>query len=211
MSNTQKQECDAPDIEASGTALVVVTDAAASPSAFKEEIPYKATLRCALTESELVAVAQDICRVQGEIDDLTEAKKASAASYAERIKNRTSERDDLMMKFQMRAEDRLVDCVWKLNVPEPGMKTAYRLDTNEPIGVEAMTTKDRDQDLPGMEPEMKPAEDAEVVDAETDSAAGAVQDDFPEDDEESAEDARVDAIIDGLKDDEEEAESEGDF
>ena len=102
----------------------------------------------------------------------------------------------------------MVECEWWLDYPEAGTKTAIRKDTGVAIGVEAMTTEDRDQDLPGIaEPELKPAEDAEVV-----------EDDFPEenesedstaDAEEIAENARVDAIIDGLKDDEE--EPEGDF
>lgn len=203
MSKTTKQECDAPELEPVGTEIGVATGAL--PPIKK---PFKRTLRCELTESQLVEVARDICKTQREIDDLTEAKRASAASYAERIKKRTQEREDLMQKFSSREEDRMVECEWWLDYPEAGMKTAIRKDTGVAIGVEAMTTEDRDQDLPGIaEPELKPAEDAEVV-----------EDDFPEenesedstaDAEEIAENARVDAIIDGLKDDEE--EPEGDF
>lgn len=136
MSNTTTQECDAPELEPAVTTLAVVESPAETT-----EIPFKRTLRCELSESELVEVAQAICKTQRAIDDLTEAKRASAASYAERIKNRTEDRDDLMMMFFARAEDRVVDCVWKLNVPEAGMKTGYRLDTGAAIGVEAMTTE----------------------------------------------------------------------
>ena len=215
--STTKQECDAPVIEPAESEEQATTKV---PVIGKMEVPFKRTLQCDLTESQLVEVAQEICKTQREIDDLTESKRASAASYAERIKSRTEERDDLMMKFSSRSEDRVVDCVWKLNTPEPGMKTAYRLDTGAAIGAKAMTTEDRDQDLPGIvEPEAKPSEEAEIIEDaipegedETVSAeeAGAVEDDFPEDGEESSEDARVDAIIDGLKDDEKD-EPEGDF
>lgn len=204
-NNTQKQECDAPELEPAETRTAV---AVLAPQANKTEMPFTRTLRCDLTESQLVEVAQEICKTQREIDDLTEAKRASAASYAERIKNRTEERDDLMMKFSSRSEDRVVECVWKLNTPEPGMKTAYRLDTGAAIGAEAMTTEDRDQDLPGIvEPETKPAEEAEVI--EDAIPEGEDETVSAEEEAEIAESARVDAIIDGLKDDEE--EPEGDY
>ena len=125
-NNTQKQECNAPELEPAETETAV---AVLAPQANKTEIPFTRTLRCDLTESQLVEVAQEICKTQREIDDLAEAKRASTASYAERIKARTQEREDLMLKFSSRSEDRTVECKWRLNFPEMGMKTGYRLDT----------------------------------------------------------------------------------
>lgn len=192
--STTKQECDAPAIEPVSNQEQATTEV---PAIGELGVPFKRTLRCDLTESELVEVAQEICKTQREIDDLAEAKRASAASYAERIKNRTQEREELMLKFSSRSENRVVDCKWRLNFPEAGMKTGYRLDTNDAIGVETMTTEDLDQDIPGIvEDEIPESED------ETDSD----EEEFYE----LADNARVDAIIDGLKDDEE-AEPKGDF
>lgn len=185
MKSTKQQECVAPEIaeehEEQKPALV--------------EIKSATMLNCELTPSELVDVAAKAMKKQREIDGYVAEKKASVAHYTELIRRATEERDDLASKFLSGTERRLVDTVWKLNDPTPGMKRFYRLDTGAVIGIEEMTSADREQMLPGIEDEF-PEEQEEQETPEFDA-------------EESAENARVDAIIDNLKDDDE--EPKGDF
>lgn len=143
--DAKTQTCDCVG-EESSTELVL-TDAA--PPAFPDQ-ECRRDLECALTSEECIAKASEIVDSQRRIESLEEERKSSMKRYAAEIEEETERRDALIDVFTRGTEHRSVPRV-RLNFPKTGFKEISRLDTNEVVEIEEMTTADLDQDLPGID------------------------------------------------------------
>jgi len=85
---------------------------------------------------ELVSKLQE-CKRQ------TEQQKSTNSLYSAKIKELSARIETLTTMISTGFENKTVDCEWRLNDPEPGMKKLVRLDTDETLEVEKMIPSDR--------------------------------------------------------------------
>lgn len=99
-------------------------------------------LKCFFTEEEKVAMAGEMAKATVEKDSLQQALKEITAQY----KAKVEERETIIKKAAQLIRDgyeyRDVECDVDFNIPERGMKTITRHDTNETF-VEQMTMEEK--------------------------------------------------------------------
>jgi len=105
------------------------------------------SLHCEFSDDELAAKAQELSQATIELRDTEEEKAEVSKSYGEHIKELRSRMSGLAKAYKARGETRLVDCVVRMNEPEPLQKTTIRTDTGEIVKVEPMTDEERQQEL----------------------------------------------------------------
>ena len=105
------------------------------------------SLNCQFSDDELAAKAQELSQATIELRDTEEEKAEVSKSYSEHIKELRSRMSGLAKAYKARGETRLVDCIVRMNEPEPLQKTTIRTDTGEIAKVEPMTDEERQQEL----------------------------------------------------------------
>ncbi|HEY1242218.1 MAG TPA: hypothetical protein VGF16_16755 [Bryobacteraceae bacterium] len=99
-------------------------------------------------ETELLALGQELARVNQAQADLEREKKDASADFGARIKAVDARRSRLARKINEGFELRPVECVELLDAPRPGVKSIARSDTGQVIRTEAMTEEEQQRSLP---------------------------------------------------------------
>ena len=115
-----------------------------------ERRPIK-TLSCPLTEDEKQEKAKSLARHHLEIGRLNDEKKAIVDEFKHKISVHESKVGIYSTQIHAGFESREIQCWWEMNVPEKGLKTLYRIDTEERVEVEKMTPEDEQFDISDQE------------------------------------------------------------
>lgn len=108
----------------------------------KEE-KFTRSLPVTFTEDQIRAFSDELATVTVDITELDETRKRVNADFASQLKTKCGRRDVLARHITNKNEYQMVDCVAHMDTPEFGMKTIFRNDTGEQVGVETMTMADR--------------------------------------------------------------------
>jgi hypothetical protein len=107
-----------------------------------EDVPYQ------FDEAELLALGQELARVNQAQADLEREKKDAAADFGARIKIVDARRAKLARKINEGCELRKVECIELLDAPRPGVKSIARVDNGQVIREEAMTAAEMQRTIP---------------------------------------------------------------
>jgi hypothetical protein len=99
------------------------------------------------TPDELQAKANELALVIEALDKLEEDKAQTSKEFSETIKSFRSRMNGLAKAIRTRGETRLVECVVRMNCPNPLEKSTVRLDTGELVKTEPMTQEERQERL----------------------------------------------------------------
>ena len=105
------------------------------------------SLRCEFTPDELATKAAELSQATIELRDEEEEKASVSKEYSERIKEIRSRMSSLAKAYKSGGETRIVECVVRMNCPNPLEKTTIRLDTGEVVRTEPMTDEERQEKL----------------------------------------------------------------
>lgn len=105
-------------------------------------------LPCPLSEEDFATKGKELAGLLQDITQAEEEKKASVADATARIKEMRAAASELKDTISRGTEDREVECVWKKNKPEPGMKSLVRLDTKEVVEKQDMNLLDGGAETP---------------------------------------------------------------
>ena len=105
------------------------------------------SLHCEFTDQELAEKAQELSQATIELREAEEEKAAVSKTYSENIKEIRGRMGGLARAYKARGETRLVECVVRMNEPEPLQKTTIRMDTGEVVKAEPMTEEERQEKL----------------------------------------------------------------
>jgi hypothetical protein len=97
-------------------------------------------LKYAFKPDELRELGEALARETGNVGTLEDQKKAATAELSAQIKQARRRCDELAEKINNGYELREVECMSMLETPRPGMKRVIRLDTNETVRDEPMTS-----------------------------------------------------------------------
>lgn len=99
------------------------------------------------TPEEMEALKEKFFQDQVAISDLIKEKKASAKSYANRIKSREEQHSQLMQKMRDKQETRAVECEPRPNYTTRMMEF-YSVMTGELVDQRRMTPDERQLEIP---------------------------------------------------------------
>jgi hypothetical protein len=122
-------------------------------------------LRYFYTEEELRKIAEQMAEKAQEIDEKEADKKAITSELKAAVDVATNEHRLLAGKYRAKSEYREVECE-VLSDHKKGIVTTTRLDTGEVIDERAMTTGERQRELPLVEAAgkvMKPSPETNVT------------------------------------------------
>lgn len=108
----------------------------------KEE-KFTRSLPVTFTEDQIRAFSAELANITVDITELDETRKRVNADFSSQLKTKCGRRDVLARHITNKNEYQMVDCVAHMDTPEFGMKTIFRNDTGEQVGVETMTMADR--------------------------------------------------------------------
>jgi hypothetical protein len=100
------------------------------------------SIKYVFAEKEVLALGEALAREAQTVFDLRAQKASTMAALAGSIKQAEGRVGELTDKINNGYELREVECMVMLEVPRPGMKRVIRIDTNETVREEAMTTQE---------------------------------------------------------------------
>lgn len=121
---------------------------AQTPTHANPDKAFTQQLRVRLTDNEITALARDLADAQNKADQEHENKKRALAEFNARLKAFAAESSRLAITVTSGYTFREVACAQYFDWPAKGRKSTFRLDTEECISEEEMTTVDRQLSLP---------------------------------------------------------------
>ncbi len=129
----------------------------------KEQQQFESSLPVKLTDEEIIHYADEAAD-NAELITIKEQELARTKTF---YKGELAELEESLRSnlgfVRKKRELRPVMCEWRLDTPEKGKKSCYRLDTNEAFNVLEMTAEDMQGDLDLNEADQEVAETAETV------------------------------------------------
>ncbi len=109
--------------------------------------PYTELLRCELTDSEMADAARELARSNQRCASIEQQKKEVDSQLKAEIEAEKTKIARISSLINTGSEYRNIECRVDLDLPDPGKKTTYRLDTGEEVSVKNMTDADRQMAL----------------------------------------------------------------
>jgi uncharacterized FAD-dependent dehydrogenase len=105
-------------------------------------------VRYDFTAAELKDLGGKLAHAAQGVFDLQREKASVVANFGASLKAANDTVQDLVLKITNRCEERMAECIVRLDSPRPGQKEFVRVDTGEVVRVAAMTADDLQQRLP---------------------------------------------------------------
>lgn len=122
--------------------------AKSEPKPKKEIVKSTQTLKCLLTEPQLLIYGARLAECSQKLGAIEAEKKRVTDDFKAQTSMAESEIGILSNKISTRSEYREVECSIVLGDPKDGIKTTYRDDTSEQIAIGPMTAEEKQRMLP---------------------------------------------------------------
>lgn len=125
------------------------------PKKVKEYLKYE------FSQDEIRQFGIDLARLSSEHSELEDEKKSVTSQFKAQMDAKHAEIQAVSNKINSGSERRSVDCEWRYNQPNSGMKQLWRLDTQEILTTTSMTAEEMQLELDLQAPKEQPgSEDA---------------------------------------------------
>lgn len=109
-------------------------------------------LKYTFTDEELLVLSKTMAKKNQDLGEVEADKKRIVADFTAKVQTFESEISTLARKVYSGYEHRQVECKVMYHTPDIGMKTIVRTDSGEVVREEAMSTSERQEILPFVEP-----------------------------------------------------------
>lgn len=105
-------------------------------------------LKHTFTQEEVISKAMESAQEIQALESSRETLKEVSAQFKADIAKHEKRILELSRQINQGYDYRDMECEWHIDVPEPGMKSLFRLDSRELVRVDSMLPSEKQQELP---------------------------------------------------------------